>query len=269
MGDMYGYHIKEESFYPSSNLIADIKKANTIRGKTFRIKGGYYYLGSKTYYRDNRQVIIGFVFIPNIGDSKLVKMLGIKCLCKENDGLVVLMPSLKIEDVNFKNILYSHNIVQEAIAEVINKKTFKLPIRQIIRPIIECDPPGFAVRVLGSSPKDGYHDVEVYGKKIILEEANFLLLIRFIAGIRNGTDGWVSTRELITEKLLTAEGYKQAISRLRKRLCDCVGNKAQNLVQNGRKKYRLGIIKRDMIDCNMEKLRKIKNGRIQKVVRMM
>lgn len=266
MEGFYGHtSVKNEPFFPTPNLITNLKKANGIKGRTFRIKGGYYYLGSKTFAKLNKDVSVGFVFIPNIGDSKLVKMLGIKCLCRDNDIVVVLMPSIKIEDVSFKNILYNHFVVQESLEDALDLKTYKLPVEQIIRPLIECDPSGAAIKIFGAVDNGSYYTVEIYGQRLELTDSNFLLFLRFVAGVFRNEDKWVSVQDLAREGIVTEDGYKQTISRLRRKLQDCVGNKAKDLIENGRKKYRLKV-NSDKIEFDASRLREIKNARIQAVV---
>lgn len=75
-------------------LLVQLRTANRIEGDLHRINGGYFYVGYKTY-SDNR---VGFIFISKIGNEKLVKLSGLKHLCKDDDILVVLTPASKIED---------------------------------------------------------------------------------------------------------------------------------------------------------------------------
>jgi len=260
--------IREEPFFPTSNLIANIKKANYITGKTFRIKGGYYYLGSKTFKKQNKDISVGFVFIPNIGDSKLVKMLGIKCLCRENDIVVTLMPTIKIEDVNFKSILHNHFIVQESLANVLDQENYKLPIQEIIKPLMECETEESSLKIFGAVNSDGYHRIEFFGRTIELTDSYFIMLLRLALGVLKNANGWVSVGDLTIEGIVTEYGYKQSISRFRRKMKDCLGDKANDLVQSGRKKYRLNL-SADFVEVDRERLKAIQNGRIRSVVEKM
>ncbi len=260
--------IREEPFFPTSNLIANLKKANYISGKTFRIKGGYYYLGSKTFKKQSKDVSVGFVFIPNIGDSKLVKMLGVKCLCRENDIVVLLMPTIKIEDVNFKNILHSNFIVQDSLLDILDQESYKLPIQEIIKPLMECENEENFLKISGVINSEGYHKVEFFGKVIELTDSYFIMLLRLVVGVLKNSDGWVSVGDLIAEGIVTEYGYKQSLSRFRRKMKDCLGEKVDDLVQSGRKKYRLKL-KPSFVEVNIKKLKTIQNGRIKLVLEKM
>jgi len=72
-------------------------------------------------------------------------------------------------------------------------------------------------------------------------------------------------QDLTGEGIVTEDGYKQIVSRLRQKLQDCAGIRAKSLIENGRKKYRLRI-NPDAIELDINRLRGIKNARIQPVV---
>ena len=67
----------------------------------------------------------------------MVKLSGLKHLCKDDDILVVLTPASKIEDVPLKGRLRHEKIIQTSLASSLNPQTFELPIKKLISGLLK------------------------------------------------------------------------------------------------------------------------------------
>lgn len=114
-------------------FLTHIRTVNRISGKLQRIQGGYFYVGYKLY-NDNR---VGFIFIPNIGDGELVKLSGLRRICKDDNILVVLTPASVIEDVPLKSRLRHEQIIQTSLVSTLNPQIFELPIENFISRLLK------------------------------------------------------------------------------------------------------------------------------------
>ena len=156
-------------------LLVQIRTANRIDGSLHRINGGYFYIGYKTY-SDNR---VGFIFISNIGRGQLLKLSGLRHLCKEDDILVVLTPASKIEDVPLKGTLRHDKIVQTSLASSLDLHTFELPIEKLISGLLKPK----AITELSKRQKADYEKFEYlcYDKVYIpgtipMKRSNFIVV---------------------------------------------------------------------------------------------
>ncbi|MCX5680267.1 MAG: hypothetical protein NTZ95_06440, partial [Candidatus Omnitrophica bacterium] len=114
-------------------LFEKIRTVNKIEGKFQEIPEGYFHIGYKLY--DSFRV--GFLFVPKIGDGKLVKFAGLQNLCKDDKVLVVFTPFTKIEDIVLNWTLSKCKIVTAPLASSLDFKTFKLPVDNLIKEFIE------------------------------------------------------------------------------------------------------------------------------------
>lgn len=236
-------------------LLVQLRTANRIDGHHHRISGGYYYIGYKTY-NDNR---VGFVFVPNIGDEKLVKLSGLKHLCKDDDILVVLTPASKIEDVPLKNSLSHNKIIQTSLASSLDPKTFELPIEELISRLLKPK----AITELSKRQKADYDkfDYQCYDKvyipgtipmrrsnlivvnenEIKIGDSIFTLFLRFVVELKKKEGGWVDIYTLESEGVITDSLKYQIYSNLRTALEGSLSDRdGQKFIQNdGSKNYRV------------------------------
>lgn len=252
--------------------------ANRIEGDFHRINGGDFYVGYKVY-NSNR---VGFVFIPNVGDDKLVKLSGLKHLCKDDNILFVLTPASKTEDVVLKGQLRHEKIVQISLVESLNFHTFELPIEKLVSGLLKpeaiteltrkqnADYEKFGyqcydkVQIPGAIPMKRSNLMEVNGHQIKIADTIFILLLRFVLELKKKKGGWVNRHTLEYEDIVSdAEGF-QVYSRLRTRLeGSLLERDGQRFIESdGSKNYRISTHP-DFVTYNKKKLLKHPDERVR------
>lgn len=236
-------------------LLVQLRTANRIEGYLHRINGGYFYVGYKTY-SDNR---VGFIFISKIGNEKLVKLSGLKHLCKDDDILVVLTPASKIENVSLKGQLRHEKIVQTSLVSSLDSQTLELPIEKLVSGLLKPK----AITELSKRQKTDYEEFEhqcydkvyipgmipmkrsnlivVNGNEIKMGDSLFTLFLRFVIELKKKKGGWVNIYTLESEGVITDVLKYQIYSNLRTALEGSLLDKdGQKFIQNdGSKNYRI------------------------------
>jgi hypothetical protein len=154
-------------------------------------------LGYKTYSSHRA----GFIFFSNIGKERLVKLSGLKHLCKDDDILVLLTPASKIEDVPLKGRLRHDKIVQASLALSLDPQTFELPIEKLISGLLKpkaitelskrqkTDYEKFEyqcydkVHIPGTIPMKRSNLMVVNGNEIKMGDSLFILILAVCGGI--------------------------------------------------------------------------------------
>jgi hypothetical protein len=260
-----------------------IRSANKIEGKIQRIKGGYFYIGHKIY--DSCRV--GFLFIPKIGEGKLVKFAGLKSLCKDDQILVVFTPATKIEDIELNWSLNNCKIVTASLSESLDTKTFKLPIEKMISGVLEAqtqltelgkkkekDYRAFEykcydkVHIPGKAPKYRSNEIEVNGQHIHFGDSLFNLFLRLVEELKKKKGGWVSRHTLGQEGIVTDSDKFQIYSNLRTALQGSLLKKSgQDFIEcDGHKNYRISTHP-DFVTYNKKKLLSHHGSGIQGIVK--
>ena len=90
-------------------------------------------MGYKTYCSSR----VGFIFIPRIGDEGLIRLSGLRHICKDDDALIALTPASAVEDVILKGNLSHDRIVQRSLTSILNPETFELPIEELLSGMLE------------------------------------------------------------------------------------------------------------------------------------
>ena len=236
-------------------LLVQLRTANRIDGDLHRINGGYFYIGYKTY-NDNR---VGFIFVSNIGKERLVKLSGLRHLCKDDDILILLTPASKIEDVPLKGRLRHDKIVQTSLASSLAPQTFELPIEKLILGLLKPK----AITELSKRQKTDYEKFEyqcydkvyipgmipmkrsnlivVNGNEIKMGDSLFILFLRFVVELKKKKGGWVNRYALGSEGIVTDVEKFQIYSNLRTALEGSLQDKdGQKFIQSdGSKNYRI------------------------------
>lgn len=236
-------------------LLVQLRTANRIDGDLHRINGGYFYIGYKTY-SDNR---VAFIFISKIGNEKLVKLSGLKHLCKDDDILIVLTPASKIEDVALKGRLRHEKIIRTSLVSSLDPQTFELPIEKLISGLLKPK----AITELSKGQKSDYEKFEyqcydkvyipgtipmkrsnlmvVNGNKINMGDSIFTLFLRFVVELKKKKGGWVNIHTLKSEWVITDVLNYQSYSNLRTALKGSLLDKdGQKFIQSdGSKNYRI------------------------------
>ncbi|MFH2137425.1 MAG: hypothetical protein ABII88_02815 [Candidatus Omnitrophota bacterium] len=230
-----------------SALFAKIRQVNKIEGKFQEIPEGYFYIGYKLY--DSFRV--GFVFVPKIGDGKLIKFVGLKDICKDDKVLVVFTPFTKIEDILLSWGLSKCEIVTVPLATALDFKTFKLSIDDLIKEFMPEDGAtaltkkqakdykGFGykcydkIHIPGTAPMKRSNDLEVNGQKIKMPDGAFKLFIELGVELKKGKGGWL--------KKVVEAGKYQIFDRVRSPLQgSLLGKDAKKFIENNASKdYRI------------------------------
>lgn len=228
-------------------MFEKIRTVNKIEGKFQEIEGCFY-IGYKLY--DSFRV--GFIFVPKIGDSKLVKFAGLQNLCKDDKVLVVFTPFTKIEDIVLNWTLSKCKIVTTPLASSLDFKTFKLPVEDLIKEFIEAA--GQATALTKKQAKDytdfGYkcydkihipgtgamsrsNNLDINGHTIKMPDNAFRLFIELAVELKKGKGGWLT-------KVVDAGKY-QIFDRVRSPLQgSLLGKDAKKFIENNAsKQYRI------------------------------
>ena len=256
------------------NFLLQIVSANRVDGKPLRISGDCFYMGHKTY-NSNR---VGFIFIQTIGKGKLLKLSGLKHLCKDDDLLVVFTPVSQTEDVALKNALRLDRIVQISFAASLNPQTFELPIEKLVLGLLRTeagregsitelterqkeDYKRFEyqcydkVFVPGTIPMRRSNEILVNGNQVKLGDSIFGLLLRFVLESKKREGAWVNIYSLEEEGIVTDPHKYQIYSNLRTALeGNLLDKNGQKFIQNdGSKRYRISTHP-DFVTYKREKL---------------
>jgi len=108
------------------NFLKELCLANKLEGKIKRINKNYFYLGYN-FYNNQR---IDFVFAFSLGDDKTVKLAGLKDIYKRGI-LVILTPISKIDDITIENRFNKEQVIQSALSDCLNPRTFELHLEKI------------------------------------------------------------------------------------------------------------------------------------------
>lgn len=251
-------------------LFAKIRTVNKIDGKFQEIKDGYFYIGYKLY--DSFRV--GFIFVPKIGDGKLIKFVGLQNLCKDDKVLVVFTPFTKIDDIVLNWTLSKCKIVTKPLAASLDFKTFKLPVEDLIKEFMpEAGSTALTkkqvkdykdfdykcydkIYIPGTAPMKRSNDLEVNGHKIKMPDGAFKLFIELVAEVKKGKGGWLT-------KAVDAGKY-QIFDRVRSPIQGSLLNKdAKKFIENNAsKQYRISTHP-DFITFNRANLKKHADSTVQ------
>ena len=166
--------------------------------------------------------------------------------------------------MSLKERLRQDRIIQASLASSLNPQTFELPIEKLISGLLKPKPGEEAsLRELSEQQKEDYKKfeykcydkiyipgtipmrrsnlIEVNGNKIKIPDSLFILLLRFVLGLKKKRGGWVSIRTLDSERIITDVFKYQIYSRLRTALEGSLRDReGQKFIQNdGSKNYRI------------------------------
>jgi hypothetical protein len=113
-------------------FLEHVRIANGLGGALNRIEQDYWYFGYKTY-KDHR---VGFIFGFTIAHKSLLEITGLKCLCADDDFLVVFSPASVIEDVTHKRELDRERFIQTSLALSLNFQTYEFSIEKLLSGLI-------------------------------------------------------------------------------------------------------------------------------------
>ena len=238
--DLKRYQLSMSAFFEKVRL------ANNIEGKFQEIKDGYLYVGYKVF--DSFRV--GFVFAPKIKDGKLVEFTGLKELCKDDKILIVFTPFTKIENIELNYTLSKCMIATASLASLLNAKTYKLPVNELIKEFTEdqvteldakrakdYETHGYKcydkIHIPGTFPRSKSNDIIINDHATTLPDEAFRLLLEFAVELKKNKGGWIT-------KYIEAGKY-QTISRLRTPLKGSLLQKdAKAFIESGgSKQYRI------------------------------
>ncbi|GEM_PF-2728564 len=214
-------------------LLNQIRSVNAIKGGVSKLEEGYYF--GYSLYGDKR---IGLVLFPHFGED-LIKIAGIDRILKDEDGVFILSPAVQ---ENCQAAVYSGDrVVVLDIGEVLDLATFKLSLEPGIEKLqnrgilkdVRLEFPGIRMA-------DENNEVRVNGKKVLLSDRPFLLLLRVAVGFAIKKDHCISLKELIDEKIIMEDGKYQAAGRLKGKMVPFLpGGDWDAFFENDKGMYRL------------------------------
>ena len=227
-------------------LFEKIRTVNKIEG-TFQEIEGYFYIGYKLY--DSFRV--GFIFVPKIGDGKLVKFAGLQNLCKDDKVLVVFTPFMKIEDIILNWTLSKCKIVTAPLAASLDFETFKLPVEDLIKEFMpEAGATALTkkqakdykdfnykcydkIHIPGTASMKRSNDLSINGHVVKMPDNAFKLFIELVVASKKNKGGWLT-------KTVDAGKY-QIFDRVRSPLQgSLLGKDAKKFIENNAsKQYRI------------------------------
>ena len=201
----------------------------------------------------------------------------------------MLTPYSLISDLVLKNALQSRRIVQMALAEYLNTKTFVLPLKKNLSSILqslatekseifeitEAQDKDYQqhkylchdrFHISGETTEKGKNLINLNDNEVTIEEANFILLLRLIVELKNNKEGLVDQHTLHKEGIISDPERFQHFSRLRKELeTNLIGKNGIEFIQNIPKKgYRISTHP-DFVTYDKDKLLKLENYRIVEI----
>jgi hypothetical protein len=263
-------------------LLFELRSANRIEGDLNRIRGGYYYVGYKSY-NDNR---VGFVFIQDIGQTDIVNLSGLKHFCKDDDILVVLTSVSGISDVILRRHLANEQIVQISLAASINSHTFELPIREHVSRLLKPKDAYLAelsakqkrdyenfeylcydkIHIRGMTPKKRSNLIVINGTVTSLGDSLFRLFLRLVLELKKKNGGWIDRYTMESEGIVpdaeSFQPYSNLRDKIRGGLIEMDG--LRFIESDGSKNYRLSIHP-DFITYDKKKLRNHPDNSVREI----
>jgi hypothetical protein len=259
-------------------LLGQLREANGLDGKAHEIIPDVHYVGYK-HYGDTR---VGFVFVSSRNDEHLLRLSGLRHLCKSDGALVVMTPTAKIEDVTLNAMLQQDRVVQTALASSLNPNTFVLNVEPVISGMVASSPPVTAeqnndydafgyrcydrVHIPGSDPATRGNIIVLAGSELRIEDSLFILFLCLVAELKKNDGGWVHRDTLAEEGVVHHEGAFQAFERLRKAVQGGLqGKNAKDFIENARSRgYRISTHP-DFVTYDGAKLLNHDNARVRAI----
>jgi len=210
-------------------------------------------------------------------------------LTPDDDILVVLTPSSLLDDLVLKNAFLHKKIIQISLAESMNLKTFVLPLKKHLSSVLglptdddtaitefTAEQKGDYLQyrylchdrlhIPGETTDKGKNIVKLNNAEVTIEEANFLVLLRFVVELKNNKEGWVSRSTVYEDGIIPDPNMSQHFSRLRRELeVSLIDGDGMKFIQNMRQKgYRISTHP-DFVTYDKRKLLKHESNRIVEI----
>lgn len=225
--DLSRYKFSIEGF------LNQIRNVNAIKGNVSKLEEGFYF--GYSLYGVKR---IGLVLFPRFGEE-LLKTAGIDRLLRDDEIIFVISPVIQEK---IETTVYSGDrVVVLNVKDILDYKTFKLSFdvgihRLQARGILK----DVRLEFPGVRTAEENNEVRINGNKLLLSDSPFLLLLRMAIGFETKEDHYVSARELIDEKIVTADGKYQSVGRLKEKLISFLpGSDWDAFFENDKGMYRL------------------------------
>jgi hypothetical protein len=114
-------------------FLEQVRSANKLDGSLHEIEQGYFYFG----YTTDKGHRVGFVFGFTIARKSALEITGLKCLCADDDFLVVFSPVSMIEDVIHKRELDRERIIQTSFTSSLDFQTYEFSIDKLFSGILK------------------------------------------------------------------------------------------------------------------------------------
>lgn len=192
-------------------LLTQIRNANSIKGEISKLGDGYYF--GYYLYGEKR---VGLVLFPSFGEE-LLKTAGIDRLLKDDEIILIISP---VVQERIETAVYSGDrVIVLDIKDILDYNTLKLSLdvgiqRLNTRGVLK----DVSLEFPGVRTTDENNEVRLNGVKVLLSDRPFLLLLRLAIGFETKKDHYVSTKELVDEKIVTEDGKYQSVGRLKEKL---------------------------------------------------
>jgi hypothetical protein len=188
-------------------------------------------------------------------------------------------------------MLHREKVVHASLAEIVDRRTFTLPLDELVGPLLPDSIPGplsaqeiteeqqrdyecckylcrDRIHIPGDVPSPRNNLVLINGKAINLPDAAFSLFFRLAIELWQDRNGWIEAPILWEEGIIPDPEKHQPFSNLRKLLAEHLDSKdGKQFVENdGAKRYRLSTHP-DFITCDWEKLKDHADDRIRRIAR--
>ena len=234
---------------------------------------------------------MGFVFLRRVDERELLKLAGLRHLCREDEFLVLLNPSFTIENLFTRHLLHLEHMVQKPLAQCLDPETLEIPLEEMVSEFLQPEQnemlrsaplsKGQALdyqrfeflchdrlHVPGTLPTKRSNLIHLNDTPLRLGDALFVLLLYLAVELKRGEGGWVDKITLWEKGLVSSPDSYQAYSNLRNTLTGSMLKKdAAAFIQNdGSKRYRISTHP-DCITYDKAKLLDHPDQRVKSLVR--
>ncbi|WP_244085030.1 hypothetical protein [Desulforhabdus sp. TSK] len=232
-------------------FLSVLHRVNGFHGQVHRLDRDGFYLGRRVY--GNRRV--GFVFLRRVDEREVLKLAGLRYLCREDEFLVLLNPSFTIENLFTRHLLHQQNMVQKPLAQCLDPETLEIPLEEMVSEFLQLEKSEIPrseplskaqasdyqrleflchdrLHFPGTLPTKRSNLVQLNDNALRLGDALFVLLLYLAVELKKGEGGWADKLTLWEKGLVSSPDSYQAYSNLRNTLTGITGG--QQTCQNGR-----------------------------------
>jgi len=256
-------------------LVSTIRKANDFTGGQYPFTSRMYFIGERVVEGLNTAFILAFFPDIRLAEPHLLSLLA--RIPAQYEQMVVVTPSLSLSQEPIYSMLRASSIFPVTLPASFGQRNFKISylgaFKRRLPAGVSAQAPALTKKQLadyekyvylcqdrlyipGTFPRERMNDIFLNGHKLRLGDALFALLMRFVAELKKGQGGWVSTSDLVAEGYINHIEHRQRFSNLRTKLEGSLHEKAGTkfIQASGSKEYRLSTHP-DFVTYDKEKLK--------------